>query len=339
MNDSPRRLRRLTGDRPPILPGPGLPGLEGKAPMWPPEGQNRMIRRARAVRRGILVLIWTLIAMAVQSICVLLPGHAKVWFARIYWSVSCWLIGFRIRVIGVPATRRDPAMARGGKTRPRPVVFVSNHSSWLDIAVLGGRLDAAFISKDEVSRWPVVRTIARLGRTVFVTRQRANTGRERDAMRARLAKGDSLILFPEGTSSDGSRVLPFRSAFFAVAEGEAAPLIQPVSLVYDRLGFLPAGRASRPVFAWYGDMNLAGHFWRLAQYRGLRATILLHTPLDPATFPNRKALSAAVWKAVADGASTLRQNRPARPLAASDWQIDEFGKSATIHDGGQPAYV
>ena len=74
------------------------------------------------------------------------------------------------------------------------------------------------------------------------------------------------------------------------------------------------GRDVRPLFAWYGDMDIASHFWRLTQHRGLRASVLLHTPIDPASFPNRKALSQAVWQAVADGAATLRQNRPARPL-------------------------
>ena len=142
-------------------------------------------------------------------------------------------------------------------------------------------------------------------------------------MRAVLKAGDNLILFPEGTSSDGSRVLPFRTSFFALAEagpGEGLtelPLIQPVSIVYDRLSGLPAGRASRPVFAWYGDMDIVSHFRGLAQHIGLRATVLLHTPLDPARFEDRKALSQAVWQIVADGASTLRQNRPARPLDVS----------------------
>ena len=137
-------------------------------------------------------------------------------------------------------------------------------------------------------------------------------------MRARLASGDNLLLFPEGTSSDGSRVLPFRSSFFAIAEGDDPPLIQPVSVVYDRLGWLPTGRATRPVFAWYGDMELGSHFWRFAQHSGLRATILLHAPLDPSRFAGRKALSHAVWQTVADGASKLRQNRPVEaPAAAS----------------------
>jgi lyso-ornithine lipid O-acyltransferase len=207
--------------------------------------------------------------------------------------------------------------AAAGPTNGRQVVFVSNHSSWLDVPALGGRLDACFISKDEVGHWPFVSTIARLGRTVFVSRQRHATGRERDVLRERLAAGDNLLLFPEGTTSDGSRVLPFRSSFFAIAEGADPPLIQPVSVVYDRLGGLPTGRASRPVFAWYGDMDLASHFWRLAQRRGLRVSILLHPPLDPTRFASRKALSHAVWQAVADGASTLRQNRPVEAPAAT----------------------
>ena len=248
--------------------------------------------------------------MLIQAVCLVLPGQAKVAFAQIYWATFTRLIGIKVRVIGTPA-RREAG---------RPVIYVSNHSSWIDVPVVGGVLDGCFVAKGDVAKWPVVSTIARLGRTVFVTRSRASTGKERDAMRALLKAGDNLILFPEGTSSDGSRVLPFRTAFFALAEtavgGERTntPLIQPVSVVYDRLDGMPVGRANRPVFAWYGDMDIASHFGRLTQHIGLRATVLLHTPLDPTRFDDRKALSQAVWHIVADGASTLRQNRPARPL-------------------------
>jgi len=133
-------------------------------------------------------------------------------------------------------------------------------------------------------------------------------------MQERLRAGDDLILFPEGTSSDGARVLPFHSSFFAAAYSEAAPLIQPVSIVYDRLAGLPVGHSSRAIFSWYGDMELAPHVWRLAQWRGKRVTLLFHVPLDPAHYASRKALSQAAWQIVADGAATLRQNRPATPL-------------------------
>ena len=131
-------------------------------------------------------------------------------------------------------------------------------------------------------------------------------------MRERLQAGDSLILFAEGTSNDGTRVLPFRSAFLAAAVDSKA--VQPVSLVYDRLGGLPACRRDRPLFAWYGDMDIASHFWRIARRSGARATVLLHEVADPATLPDRKALTAAVSDVVAAGAAQLRQNRPATPL-------------------------
>jgi 1-acyl-sn-glycerol-3-phosphate acyltransferase len=277
-----------------------------------PKGRDGWLvaRRFRVARRAFAVLVWTLPAMLVQAIWLLLPGRLKIAFPRLYWAVFARLIGIKVRIVG------DIASDPGG----RRVVFVSNHSSWVDIPVLGGVLDGCFVSKDDVAGWPVISTIARLGRTVFVSRSRTSTARERDVMRAKLSRGDNLILFPEGTSSDGSRVLPFRTSFFALAETRAGenpvdlPLIQPVSVVYDRLGGLPAGRASRPVFAWYGDMDIASHFWRLTQHIGLRATVLLHAPMDPARFADRKALSQAVWQVVADGAATLRQNRPAHPL-------------------------
>jgi len=294
--ERPRPLRRLAkGDVEPAWSG--LPSRSG------------IFRRARAIRRGVIVLAWTLISLLIQPVLLCLPGRPKVLFARFYWRAMSWLLGMQIRVIGQRATS------------DRPVVFVSNHSSWLDIPVLGGQLDACFISKDDVEGWPIVNLVARLGRTVYVSRRRAASGRERDDMRARLAAHDNLILFPEGTTSDGSRVMPFRSAFLSMvekpvtADGKHA-LVQPVSVVYDRLGGLPTGRASRPVFAWYGDMDLGSHFWRLAQNRGLRATVLLHAPLDPALFASRKELSQAAWNAAAQGAATLRQNRPAHPTAA-----------------------
>ena len=261
----------------------------------------------RAIRRLVSLFAFTLACMPVQAVLLAIPGRPKVAFARFYWRTFTRLLGVRVRLLGARAVAA------------RSVVFVANHTSWLDIPVLGGQLDACFISKGEVADWPLIGWVAKLGRTVFISRSRGATARERDAIRARLATGDNLILFPEGTTSDGSRVMPFRSAFFAVAQtsdGRSAPLIQPVSVVYDRLAGLPAGRATRPLFAWYGDMDLASHCWRLARYRGMRATVLLHTPLEPGAFPDRKTLTHAVWRVVAEGAAQLRQNRPARPIPA-----------------------
>jgi 1-acyl-sn-glycerol-3-phosphate acyltransferase len=255
--------------------------------------------RLRAIRRMAGAVLWTLLAIPIQALLMLLPGRAKIAFPRVYHRTLCWLIGLRLNVVGRPSART-------------PVLYLSNHSSWLDILVLGATLEACFVSKAEVGRWPLVSTVARLGRTVFVSRARGRTGEEAKALRERLVGGDSIILVPEGTSSDGSRVLPFRSSFLVVAD--AAASVQPVSLVYDRLGWLPACRRDRPIFAWFGDMDIATHFWRLARRSGARATVLLHEPADPAAFPDRKALTAAAARVVSDGAAELRQNRPVAPM-------------------------
>jgi 1-acyl-sn-glycerol-3-phosphate acyltransferase len=303
--------RRLKAKRFPLLRRPQQPADDAAWSSIALPTQRGFIRRLRAIRRGALAALWTGLCVAIQSVLVLLPGPSKMLFSRFYWSVMCQIVGLRVRVIGAVAEPTQDG---------RPIVFVSNHSSWLDILVLGGRLSACFIAKDQVAGWPVIGTIARLGRTVYVRRSRASTGRERDDMGARLSGGDNLVLFPEGTTSDGSRVLPFRSAFLSVAELKVTPdgktpIVQPISVVYDRLAGLPTGRSSRPLFAWYGDMDIGSHFWRLAQHSGLRATVLLHQPIDPAAYASRKALSAAVFNIVADGAATLRQNRPAQPIS------------------------
>jgi len=287
----PRRLRRGKPLRfRPALPGGAFGDIFNERPLG---------GRIRAIRRMLMCLLWTLVSIPIQAVLIRLPGHSKVAFARIYHAVLCRLIGLRVRVIGTPC-------------QDRPVLFLSNHSSWLDILVLGGVLEACFVSKAEVRGWPLIGIVAKLGRTVFVSRNRRATGREADEMRKRLNAGDSLILFPEGTSDDGTRVLPFRSSFLAAAD--AARQVQPVSVVYDRLGGLPACRRDRPIFAWYGDMDFGSHFWRLARRSGAGVTVLLHEPFSPTILPSRKALTAESWHTVSAGAALLRQNRPARPL-------------------------
>jgi lyso-ornithine lipid O-acyltransferase len=258
--------------------------------------------RIRAVRRIATILLWTLVAIPIQALLMALPGRANIAFGRFYWRTIAWLMGLKMQVVGEQA-------------RGQSVLFVSNHSSWLDIVVLGGALDACFVAKREVGEWPVVNIVAKLGRTVFVSRNRTQTKGEAGLIRERLGTGDSVILFPEGTTSDGGRVLPFRSAFLSVADH--ARVVQPVSIVFDRLGGLPACRRDRPLFAWYGDMDIGSHFWRLARRSKTRATLVLHAPLDPADYADRKALTAACAEVVTEGCATLRQNRAAAPLSPS----------------------
>ncbi|MDA0261899.1 MAG: lysophospholipid acyltransferase family protein [Proteobacteria bacterium] len=193
-----------------------------------------------------------------------------------------------------------------------PILYVANHSSWLDIVVLSCVIPGSFVSKSEVKKWPIFGQLARLQRSVFIERRSNLAANHRDEIRDRLNAGDKLILFPEGTSSDGNRVLPFKSALFAVAErqvGGKSLTVQPVSVAYTKLDNMPLGRHLRPLFTWYGDMALGGHLWRMLGLGPLTVTVTFHDPVSIADFGNRKALAEHCRKVVAAGLSNALTGR------------------------------
>jgi len=234
--------------------------------------------------------------MPVQAVLLMLPGRGKERFACIYWRGIAWVLGLKLRVIGQP-------------TAARPVLFVSNHSSWADVVALGAVLPGCFIAKGDVARWPVISWVAKLGRTIFVSRSRGTVGTEQLELAKRLAAGDNIILFPEGTTSDGNSVLPFASSFLALAFGPTQPAVQPVTIVYDRLDGHPVNDEQRSSIAWYADMELAPHFLQLARRRSFRATILYGEPVPEGHYANRKTLTAALEQEISATAALLRQDR------------------------------
>ncbi len=255
-----------------------------------------MIGTLRMALRLVAVVGWTLPCMAVQAVLLWVPGRGKERFARVYWRGVGMILGLRLTVQGQLAAHR-------------PVLFIANHCSWIDIVALGGVLPGCFVAKGEIANWPVVSWIARLGRTVFVSRAKATLERERAGMEARLVAGDNIILFPEGTTSDGTRILKFQSSFLAIADSSARPAIQLVTIVYDRLDGLPVRRRDRPLISWYGDMTMAAHYPGIGRHRSLHATVVLDPPIAAGTFANRKLLSAALEARLTANAAALRQGR------------------------------
>lgn len=217
------------------------------------------------------------------------------------------------RILGIEIERH------GRQSRRHPTLYVSNHASYLDITVLGALIRGSFVAKSEVRRWPLFGWLATLQRTVFVQRKALRTAAQRDEMVRRLEAGDSLILFAEGTSSDGNRVLPFKSALLSVAEtyrGEAPLMVQPVSVAYTKLDGLPLGRELRPFFAWYGDMDLMPHLWQLAGLGRLTVVVHFHRPVTLAELGSRKALSSYCQAESARGVAAAIAGR--RLTAAPD---------------------
>jgi 1-acyl-sn-glycerol-3-phosphate acyltransferase len=156
-----------------------------------------------------------------------------------------------------------------------------------------------------VARWPFFGALAKLQRTIFVDRMaRHRTHDQRSEITRRLERGRSLILFPEGTSDNGARVLPFKSALLSAAEEPVRgrmPLVQPVSIAYTRLDGAPMGRALRPFFAWYGDMSLVPHLWQALGLGTVTVEVEFHAPVTAAEFPSRKALADYCRRRVAAG--------------------------------------
>ncbi|WP_298281491.1 1-acyl-sn-glycerol-3-phosphate acyltransferase [Acidocella sp.] len=244
-----------------------------------------------------LLALFALIGLPVQALLVRVSRRAPVWFAQIFWRGIAAILGLKIRCLGAPVARA------------RPALFIANHSTWLDIVALGAVLPGAFVAKSEINGWPFVGFMARLGRTEFVSRGRATLHEEQKRLGARMAAGDDFILFPEGTTSDGNRVLPFHASFLTLAFGEARPTVQPVAVVYDELDGLPVRRGDRPMISWHGDMPLAPHALALLKRQSLRATLWLGEPIAPGTLPDRKALGRVLEAQIGGAAGALRQSR------------------------------
>ena len=263
-------------------------------------------------------IAWTVPLMPVQALGLALRRRWVASFPRFYHRCCRRILGVEVCVIGVPA-------ASG------PVLFAANHISYLDITVLGSLLAASFIAKTEVAGWPLFGWLARLQRSVFIDRRARSTAHQRDSIAARLAAGEALILFPEGTSGDGVRLLPFKSALFGVADRVAGQVahhgasggvtVQPVSIAYTRLDGMPLGRPLRPFFAWYGSMSLAPHLWRMLGLGRIEVVVEFHPPTSLAACGSRKVLSRYCEERVAEGlagALSGRREIPQRAAPASE---------------------
>jgi 1-acyl-sn-glycerol-3-phosphate acyltransferase len=210
-------------------------------------------------------------------------------FPHAYHRFVARLFGIRIRVLGAPV---------------RGALLIANHTGWLDIVIFSAVMPLSFVAKSEVADWPFFGTLARLQRTVFVTRaRRSETGAARDDIRDRLLAGDTLVLFPEGTSSDGNGVLPFKSALLGAAEAifdGRHVTVQPVSTAYTGIHGIPMGRENRPLFAWYGDMELVPHLWESLKAGPLDVVVQFHPPLSLDRM-DRKELARAAENLVRAG--------------------------------------
>lgn len=252
-------------------------------------------KRGVAVIRLVLLLLLTLVLFPLYLIAAWIgrPFGARVHFGvQVLWArLGLALCGLRLRVEGA-------RMRHGG-------ALVANHSSWLDIFTLlaAGRVN--FVSKAEVRNWPGVGFLAACTGTMFIERRAAEAQAQTLEMGRRMQSGERLAFFPEGTSTDGLRVLPFKSPLFAafLAEGlRELVWVQPVTIVYEAPDDEPAA-----LYGFWGDMDFGRHIWTvLSHSRGGRVTLVYHRPLRVADHPDRKQLARMCGDAVRTGMDEVR---------------------------------
>ncbi len=252
----------------------------------------------RAVFRSVLIMLWLVICFPFTWCGYLvgyLPGRDRG--VKIFFRGCCLIMSLRVVV-------------HGSLAPVRPLLLVSNHSSYLDVFALGSLYGLRFTPKREVASWPIVGYLCKLAGCVFIDRHPRRTRDNQDNLRASLEAGEAVSLFPEATTTDGARVLPFRSSYFSLAEesfrGQQLT-VQPVAIACTKVAGLPMISRLRATYAWYGDMFFFPHLWECLQLPSMTVTVVFLSPLlIEGEVGNRKALAALCQRMVESGLDRAR---------------------------------
>jgi lyso-ornithine lipid O-acyltransferase len=228
----------------------------------------------RAVILALLCALLTFLLIPLQWLSRFLRLPLTKTIPQFYHQAVCKFLNIKITVEGDI-----------GNT---PNLVVANHVTWLDIPVIGSIWPVHFVAKKEVGTWPVFASLAKLQNTIFVDRgRRQSTLASRDEIRTRIQNGDTVVLFPEGTSNNGREVLPFKSTFFSVVENTNLRVVA-LTLVYETQRGLPMMRRQRPSVAWVGDTEMAPHLWQFLKSGPITVRIIVH---KPSKSENRKVMA------------------------------------------------
>ncbi len=200
------------------------------------------------------------------------------WSPVLFHKMLLWLLSIEVEEVG----KSDQSKKSN--------LFISNHLSYLDIPILGSKFPMRFVAKSEVESWPIFGFLAKKGRSIFIKRNKTDSFTQKNKILNMLSSGEKIFIFPEGTTSDGNRVLEFKSSSFSSVENQNF-IIQPIVIVYSDLNGIPINRWLRPMIAWYGDMDLKPHLSKFIGLMSIKAKLIYLEPTNTQNFENRKVLS------------------------------------------------
>lgn len=247
-----------------------------------------MINWLRIAIFAALLALVSLMLMPIQLVCLWFDLKTRRWLPRHWHRLACYLLGIKVRI-------------HGEAERRRPLLLCANHASWKDILVLSSIADVVFVAKSEVKSWPVFGILARLQASIFIEReQKRSTGKQVGEIGQRMATGEIVVLFPEGTTSDGNRLLEIKTSLFGAA-ASAVPHsptglvhVQPVAISYTGIHGMPMGRYNRPIAAWPGDIGLVPHLLGILREGAIEVDVDFGEAVDYDRHTNRKEVSRKI---------------------------------------------
>lgn len=223
-------------------------------------------------------LILTFLLILLKIFCHPFSKKLSYKLIQFFHKTVLWLINIKVKVLGKP--RFD---AKG-------VLYVCNHLSYVDISVLGSFIPGKFIAKSEISNWPLIGFLSKIGNTIFINRNLSYLKKNKTLVKDQIINGENILLFPEGTTSDGNRILNFKSSMFFSLDKEDIT-IQPIVLKYRSLNGLPFNRNVKPIIAWYGDMDFKTHLLNLIKLFSISVTIIFLKPIKSINYQSRKDMT------------------------------------------------
>ncbi len=257
----------------------------GNPESYPPIG---LFGPVRFLFRGLAIALLLLCLLPLHYLYRLF-GYSSPWPARFCYNVV-WICNVRILTEGI-RLKED-------------VFYVSNHLSWLDIPIIGGMTRSAFISQDGIARWPIVGQLAKINNTIFISRtDRASVRKQVEIIGEALKEHQPITIFPEGTTTDGTSLLPFKPPLFAVlAPPPRGIRVQPILLDYYGKG---------PEFAWIGTEGAPHNAWRVLCRRNvINCRIVFLAPFDPAQCNDRKEIAATARERIRHTLSASLGGKP-----------------------------
>jgi len=237
--------------------------------------------------RLIIYLLLTLALLPFQFIIVFFIKNYAYIIPYFYHKICLRIFGIKIKTFGKVSINS-------------PILLISNHASYLDIIILGSLFKTSFIAKKEISKWPLLGILAKLQNTIFIDRRVSSLKNQENQIIKHLNEKKNLVIFPEGTSSDGNRVLPFKSSLFNIFEKNlnSKILVQTITIVYKKINGIPMNRIERKNITWHSNMDLIPNIFNVLKKLSIEVEVIFNDEFLPSKEYDRKKLALHCWEKI-----------------------------------------